>query len=179
MEWKAFHFLLQGFALHFRNNAIQSEIKSVGMVAITVKIRRTSVHRKILLLIATASFLVICISVELLYNTLQILRQGPTTPPINIVIHPSSCKEGVTSNISTTSLLKPTIERRRGDYPHYHHISQLVEGEGLSATNTENAICKFRTVKYWHHFPHTYVPCMGRRYTYQSFNIEWFISPCL
>jgi hypothetical protein len=128
------------------------------MVAITTKARRNAVLKKVTLMIATASFFVICISVRLMQNTLQIIRRGPTTRPNTktIIIHPSYCEEGPTSNISTTSLSSPTIERRRGDYPQYHNISQMVEGPALStATNMEHAVCKFRKIKYWHHFPHT------------------------
>ena len=132
------------------------------MVAITstgtMNTRRVSNLRKVTLLIAAAKFFAICITIRLMHtsNTLQkVLLHGPSTPPANIVIHPSLCKEGPTSNISTTSLSKPTIKSRRGDYPHYHHISQMVEGSALSATNTEDAVCKLRRIKYWYHFPHT------------------------
>ena len=136
-----------------------SRVTSIVMVVINIKTRRVSDLRKATLLIAAASFFAICISVRWMHTnyTLRALHQGPITPPVNIVIHTSLCNEGPTSNISTTSLSKPTIERRRGDYPQYHHISQMVEGPALSATNVEDAVCRFRRIKYWNHFPHTYV----------------------
>jgi hypothetical protein len=147
------------------------------MVAISIKIRRLSLLRHVTMLIAVASFFVVCLFARLImFNPLpiRISRQGPTTPPVQIIIHPSfhdegpttntsmriiihpsSCEEGPTNNISITSLSTPTSERRRGDYPHYHHISQIVEGPALTATNFEYAICKFRRIKYSHHFPHS------------------------
>jgi hypothetical protein len=129
------------------------------MVAIHVKRRRVSNVRKVILLIAAVGLFVICTSIRLMYTTRQIMSQGLLliTPPVTLVIHPSSCEEGPTTNISTTLLSKPNLERRRGDFPVYHHISQLLEGPALSTTTNvdENAVCKFRWVKYWDHFPHT------------------------
>ncbi len=125
------------------------------MVVITSKTRRLSVRRYGHLPVIVASFFIICRVVSLLKNTLGNISQASTVPPVDIVIHPSLCEEGPTTNISSTALSKATSERRRGDYTYYHHITQIVEGPGLTATDTELAICKFRKIEYWNHFPHT------------------------
>ena len=134
---------------------IPSKMKSVSMVAITIKTRNFSVLRRATILIAIASFLVVCITVRLIIHTFHIMHQGALTPSIRINVHLSFCNEGPTTNISSTSLSISKTGRQRGDYPHYHHMSQIVEGPALTAPNVEHATCKFRRIKYSHHFPHT------------------------
>ena len=134
---------------------IPSKMKSVSLVAITIKTRNFSFLRRVTVLLAVASFLVVCITVRLIVHTFHIMHQGPITLPVRMSVHPSFCNEGPTTNISSTSLSISKTERRRGDYPHYHHMSQIVEGPALTAPNVEHAICKFRRIKYSHHFPHT------------------------
>ena len=129
--------------------------RSVSMVVITSKARRFSVRRYGHLPVVVASLFIICRVVSLLMNTIGNISQASTIRPVDIVIHPSLCEEGPTSNMSTTVLSTATSERRRGDYTYYHHITQIVEGPGLTVTDTELAICKFRQIQYWYHFPHT------------------------
>ena len=60
----------------------------------------------------------------------------------------SHCNETITSSLETTSLTD-------SDYPQYKSLSQLLEGPGLTALDLDEAVCEFRRVRYWFHFPHT------------------------
>lgn len=62
-------------------------------------------------------------------------------------------------NEASTSMSKWTFTSLRAaeDYPKYHDLSDFLEGPSLSDQNVETAVCEFRRVKYWHHFPHAYV----------------------
>ena len=60
----------------------------------------------------------------------------------------SRCNETTTSSFATTTLAD-------SDYPQYTSLSSLLEGPGLAALDLDEAVCEFRYVKYWGHFPHT------------------------
>jgi hypothetical protein len=118
------------------------------------KPRRIAVCRLVALLYV-ATLLFVSISSAILTTILWTPPREDTIPKIKVVIHPSSCEEGPTSNIYSTSLLPTTSKRRRGEYPYYHHISQIVEGPALVIDNVEKAICKIRPIQNWYHWPQT------------------------
>ena len=124
------------------------------MFANFAKPRKVYIHRLAAMLLVVHLF-ALCSYTRSLHRILQMTPQEPLHPIVNIVIHPSSCEEGPTSKISTTSLSTAASIQRRGEYPYYHHISQIVEGPALTATNVSDAVCKFRNVAYRYHFPHT------------------------
>jgi hypothetical protein len=126
------------------------------MVAISAKPRKIVEYRREAIINAVY-LLFVCTFFGSIHGFLKMTPQKPPDPPVNIVIYPSVCEEGPTSNIITTSLSTAKSIQRRGEYPYYHHMSQIVEGPGLTAQYGKDAICKFRQIKYWYHFPHRYV----------------------
>jgi hypothetical protein len=71
-------------------------------------------------------------------------------------IYPSQCKENVTSSWIKTSL-------KDHKYQQYTQLSDLFEGPALTDPHPDSAICEFRRVQYWHHFPHAYVLILAQK----------------
>lgn len=63
------------------------------------------------------------------------------------IIVPSQCKEDVTSKWVHTSLPR--------EYPQYRRLSDFLEGPAFTIPHPDSAICEFRYIRYWFHFPHT------------------------
>jgi hypothetical protein len=148
------------------------------MVAIILKVRRATFPRNKVALLD--SIVILIVSVSLIALSLHMLHQSQnnnaksnSSRVLVPIIHTSMCDEDPTSNMSTTMLsslssLSGRAEhdeehrpprRQRGDYPRYHHISDIVEGPGIDViatahTTTDEAVCKFRTIQYWGHYPH-------------------------
>ena len=132
-------------------------MKSSIEKVVTVESRRGVVFRGVGLLYAAILLMFVCTSPALLSNILWSAPLVAEHPKDKVVVHASSCEEGPTSDIGTTSISPTTPVGRRGEYPDYHHISQMVEGPALSTNNVEKAICKIRLISNWHHWHHTYV----------------------
>jgi hypothetical protein len=125
----------------------------------TIKVRRTYIPR-IRVALLNVAVLIVCTTFLLLYVTFSNKTDDsvrPYTVETKVIVHQSVCNEGPTDNITRTSLFSTEIRRRRGEYPQYHHISQILEGPAMKTRHFDKAICKFRQIKFWEHFPHTYV----------------------
>jgi hypothetical protein len=126
------------------------------MVVIT-KVRRANSRN---ITVALSAFVVLTVYITYRVSYLPSKENNSNhhqnSDPTKVVLHPSLCQEGPTTNMRKTSLFQ--AKKRRGDYTQYHHISQIVEGPALQDNNNKEAVCKVRSITHWFHFPHTYVP---------------------
>jgi hypothetical protein len=100
-------------------------------------------HWKVVLLTATVLSTVVSLltSTMVLRDSDRILKGNAAT------VVSSQCEEDVTSKWIQTSLAK--------GYPQYRQLSDFLEGPALTDQENDFAICEFRYMRYWFHFPHT------------------------
>jgi hypothetical protein len=142
---------------------INKTINMLVIIAIVIKKIRSYQVLAVLILLST----MVCVHIRvpvLPYRTPESfvridhnISATPILSPSNsatftkFIIHTSQCNENVTSNWRKTSL---SSIKNWGVYAQYHQLSQIVEGPALKHGHIDNAICEFRPVRYWQHFPH-------------------------
>jgi hypothetical protein len=130
----------------------------------TMKAKRRYIPLRILVIRIYVTVVIYCVVFLSLYITNN-KKMGDSvrqyTVETNVmpvlVVHQSVCNEGSTSNITRTSLYSSEGQRRRGEYQQYSHLEQILEGPAMKILHFDKAICKFRQITYWEHFPHTCV----------------------
>jgi hypothetical protein len=76
-------------------------------------------------------------------------RQVRKPAAIVAAIINSQCTENLSSNWTITSL------QATDNYSQYKELSDFLEGPAMNETEWKDAVCEFRQVMFWSHFPHT------------------------